>query len=222
MDFKTVLKKLLPDALYFGYHSINITLRNLPLIKQMSFKRWVNNGSPLPPPHIVKQKNIREYADKYKLKTLVETGTFLGEMVYSQKDNFDKIFSIELSQKLHKRAVKKFEKNKNVEILLGDSSKVLKELADSGKLNSPSLFWLDGHYSAGFTALGEKETPILEELETIFRTNQKHVILIDDARCFKGENDYPTIEELSNFIKSKNSNYVLTFSEDIIKVTPDY
>ena len=33
---------------------------------------------------------------------------------------------------------------------------------------TPAIFWLDGHYSAGITAMGEQATPIFKELTHIF------------------------------------------------------
>lgn len=67
---------------------------------------WDKAGKPAPPPHAVKQKAIQWYAEQYGIKLLVETGTFLGDMVAAQLPYFSKIFSIELSQKLHRKATK--------------------------------------------------------------------------------------------------------------------
>ena len=85
------------------------------------------------------------------------------------------------------------------------------------KLSEPAIFWLDGHYSAGMTAKGDKECPIYEELEAIFAgKNLNHVLLIDDARCFVGQGDYPTIDELTKFIRKHNPAYKLEIKKDII------
>ena len=54
---------------------------------------------------------------------------------------------------------------KNVELLHGDSGTELGNVMN--KINQPALFWLDGHYSAGVTAKGDKDTPIYEELVCI-------------------------------------------------------
>ena len=57
--------------------------------------------------------------------------------------------------------------------------------ATVGKLEEPTLFWLDGHYSGGVTARGSKETPILDEVDKILSTKEsRHVLIVDDARCF--------------------------------------
>jgi len=44
-----------------------------------------------------------------------------------------------------------------------------------------------------------------------------HVILIDDARCFNGEGDYPNIKQLKAYIKGKNENYHIEVKHDIIR-----
>jgi len=142
MSFKEKIKNIIPEPVFYYYHSISIILKNLEIVKGKNYNSWINLGKPFPPPHVVKQKTIREYSDLYKPTTLIETGTFLGEMVYSQRNHFKKIISIELSPTLHANAVKRFKNLPNVEILLGDSSKVLKELAESGKLKEVCLFWL--------------------------------------------------------------------------------
>jgi len=165
----------------------------------------------------LKQQVIIDYKEKFNYEVLIETGTYLGDMVDSQKDRFKKIISIELSELLYTRAVDKFKGYSNIRIIKGDSGKILPELLD--EIKESAIFWLDGHYSGGSTALGEKQTPILEELSAIFKhKNMKHIILIDDARCFIGEDDYPTISELQILLESNNYNFEVL--DDIIRCEP--
>ena len=180
------------------------------------FNEWKSNGCPIPSPHLLKQITIKEYQKKYNYEILVETGTYMGDMVEAQKTIFRKVFSIELGVDLYNAAVKRFKNDNNVMIINGDSGKELpKVLLD---INEPAIFWLDGHYSAGITAKGDKECPIFEELDAIL-VNKKlnHVLLIDDARCFNGEGDYPLIEKLTEYIKGKNNNYKVEVKDDIIR-----
>lgn len=177
---------------------------------------WMTRGCPAPPPHIIKQLAIIEYQNIYKYTTFVETGTFWGEMVDAQKSKFIKVISIELGIELFEKAKERFKKDRNVLLLQGDSGKVLPEVLRD--INEPAIFWLDGHYSSGITAKGDKDCPIYEELEAIFsNTSLNHVILIDDARCFIGEGDYPKIEELTEYIKDKNDRYQVEVKHDIIR-----
>lgn len=202
-----ILRFLLPKQ---GYWFI----KNQYAKKQL--KDWRKNGCPVPPPHIVKQITIKEYQKKYKIKTLVETGTFMGDMIEAQKRFFSRIISIELDYDLFNKAKKKFKNDKNVFIYQGDSGKVLSKLLKD--VNEQAIFWLDGHYSGGVTTKGDKECPIYEELDAIFDDNKlNHVILIDDERCFTGKGDYPTVEELTKYITNKNKDYKCYIKNDIIR-----
>ena len=179
-------------------------------------RRWQQNGKPYPVPHIVKQTVINQCRKQYGLTTLVETGTYLGDMVDVQKAYFDQVISIELSEELARLAQKRFGRNANVDIRQGDSATVLKQV--TRLLRTPALFWLDGHYSGGITAKGDTECPIFSELEAVFSNNQDHIILIDDARCFIGKGDYPSLEELSKFITQRDIRYRISVEHDIIRV----
>lgn len=179
---------------------------------------WEQSGKPAPSPGVRKQQIVREYQAKYQLHTLVETGTFLGDMIAAQLPNFTRLISIELSERLYRDARKRFKNDAKVELYQGDSGKVLPRILPT--IQEKALFWLDGHYSAGITALGDKYSPIVEELEAIFQYNIGHILLIDDARCFTGEEGYPTLAGLEQLIKSKHPAYSMTVADDVIRVTP--
>lgn len=205
---KKVLKPFIPQVVWN-------TLRKR-WQEKSQLNEWNKNGCPVPVPHIVKQVTIKEYQNKYKYAVLVETGTYLGDMVEAQKKRFRKIFSIELGIDLFNEATKRFKNDKNVTIIQGDSGKVLPQILS--EINEPAIFWLDGHYSAGITAKGEKDCPIFEELDAIFDSKKlNHVLLIDDARCFIGKGDYPTIDKLTEYVKSKNDKYQVEVKHDIIR-----
>ena len=143
------------------------------------------------PPKEYKWDIVKEMGKDFN--TLVETGTYMGEMIWANRNNFSLIHSIELFDEYYHKAVRKFSNFKHIHIHYGDSSDVLKELIND---LPPSLFWLDAHYSGGRTAKGKKETPIKEELEIILASDNGHGILIDDARCFGNFTDFPTLDEL--------------------------
>ena len=178
---------------------------------------WEKNGKPLPPPHIVKQMAIEEYRNKFHAEIFVETGTYLGDMVEAQRDHFKKIYSIELSEKLFNKAQKRFKDHSHVKILHGDSGTVLNKLMN--EVDKPALFWLDGHYSGGITAKGEKETPIEKELEIILQAGPKHIVLIDDARLFIGKMDYPSMAALKKKVQLLRPGSSIEVKRDIIRIT---
>lgn len=187
--------------------------------KELELINWEKNGKPNPTPHLIKQQIIKDYQSKYKASILVETGTYLGDMVEAQKKNFKKVYSIELSEKLAAKAQKRFKKDQHIQIIQGDSGTKLSFILEN--IEEPAIFWLDGHYSEGITAKGDKNCPIFEEVDAIFNASSiNHILLIDDARYFIGAEDYPTIEELSTKIKSKNPSYSITVENDIIRAVP--
>jgi hypothetical protein len=180
---------------------------------------WRENGRPVPPPHEVKQQTLRNYAKEFGLRTLIETGTFRGDMVEAMKGTFDRIYTIELSKDLFEEARARFSGVKNVECIHGDSGVELGRILE--RVREPALFWLDGHYSGGVTARGAKETPVYEELRQILSSPIKsHVIVIDDARCFGTAPDYPGIEELRDFVASKRQDLDVAVQDDSIRITP--
>jgi hypothetical protein len=180
------------------------------------YRKWLKAGQPIPPPHTLKQMTVKQFARGHGIRIFVETGTYLGDMIQAIKNSFQTIYSIELSSDLYERAKEKFRNQKHVNIVEGDSSELLGHILDN--VNEPCLLWLDGHYSEGITAKGKKETPILEELKAILNHPVKnHVILVDDARCFTGENEYPTIETLRELILSSYPDYVFRVEHDIIR-----
>lgn len=179
---------------------------------------WVAAGRPNPPPHYNKQLAIREYAQRNHCKILVETGTFLGDMLYAMKDTFEELHSIELDPFLFKKAGERFRKLPQIKLHHGDSGVMLEKIMPQIKLKA--LFWLDGHYSGGITAQANKDTPIVEELITIRSHCKDPVILIDDARDFVGKNDYPTIPELERRCKELFPNHSFAVRDDIIRLEP--
>ena len=180
---------------------------------------WEAAGRPLPPPHLVKQRVLRAYAQRYHLRILVETGTFRGDMVEAMKRTFANIYSIELQSAFHAEATERFRDEPQVHLIQGDSAVELGVLVD--QIQEPALFWLDGHYSAGNTARGQKDTPIMEELAHLLRDQHtRHVIIIDDARCFGADAAYPTLEALREYVLARNPALEVEVRDDSIRITP--
>ncbi len=177
-------------------------------------EEWQRWGAVTLRPHKIKQELIAKYQKKYGCDILLETGTYMGDMVFAQLPLFKEIYSVELSEALWQKAKKRFQNEPKVKLLQGDSGKVLHEIVP--QLNSSTLFWLDGHYCSGITAKSEIECPIYEELKAIFISPFHHLILIDDARYFVGKRDYPTIAELQDFVTKNGSGYQMSIEDDAI------
>lgn len=169
------------------------------------------------PSYEYKRAEILRYAKKSNLRVFVETGTYKGETPAMLINDFDELHTIELSDELYKMVTEKFAGTK-VQTHHGNSAKVLPAIIKD--INEPILFWLDGHYSnAPFCAKGDLETPIIQELSGIFNDkNLPHVILIDDARCFGTEKDYPSIKQFKKMIFSHRPKANIEIFEDIIRI----
>lgn len=209
MEPKEILKNALPEKVLSYLEAFN---------RSRVIREWKKEGEPLPPPHAVKQNVILKHKRKFQIEVLVETGTFHGDTIYAQRHNFKRIYSIELDPVLHAAAKVRFKEFGHIQLLQGDSGVIIPELART--IHQPCLFWLDGHYSGGETARGSLETPILNELHGILSTGQSHIVLIDDARLFIGQNDYPTIDALRNFVFRLRTSYDVSVKWDVIRLVP--
>jgi hypothetical protein len=180
-------------------------------------RAWLRAGGSGPPPHLLKQGILRSFAREHNLRTLVETGTYLGGMVHALRDDFDRVVSIEVDDALCARARHRFARDPKVTIAHGDSMVVLPEVLAS--IQSPTLFWLDGHFSGGATSKGALDTPVEREVELVLAHPVKgHVVLIDDARCFVGANDYPTLDALRARVAELAPGLRFEVAHDIIRI----
>jgi hypothetical protein len=139
-------------------------------------------------------------------------------MVLALQTSFKNIYSIELSPQLYGFCRHRFSRLKHITILNGDSAECLPKILPN--INERCIFWLDAHYSAGPTARGNIDTPIVKELESIASHRIKnHVILIDDADAFDGKGQYPSIEYVKNFVGEKMVGTV-EVADNIIRIIP--
>lgn len=165
---------------------------------------------------------LRSYARSYRPRYFIETGTCHGDTPAALADEFEQLFTIELSATFYAAAQRRF-KDTNVLCLIGDSAEVLPEVL--AELDGPALIWLDGHWSGGNTARGSIDTPVVAELEAIFAAAHRHIVVIDDARLFGGMThhteefaDYPDVEWITEL--ATEHGYMTMVSDDMIRLTP--
>ena len=190
---------------------------------QLKINKVLNRGS-LVPDMVEKRKLMAEYIVHFKPRYFVETGTFMGDTLAFFEKEFDKLYSIELSEDLAAGAKKRFEKDDHIEVIQGDSEEVLPSVLE--KLNGKVMFWLDGHYSSEFylkgewikTAKGNTNTPIVRELELILASGLTSIILVDDARLFTGKDDYPDLRTIKSLVQNSGNPFTVEVSKDIIQI----
>jgi hypothetical protein len=179
---------------------------------------WKLRGEPIRSPHLLKQRTVRDYARRYGLRSLVETGTYYGEMVAAMKNHFAEIYSVEFDSALAARAAKKFARWPHIHILEGDSQLAVPELLKS--LRQPALFWLDAGYYGWAGLQGDKQR-LTSELDSILRDARfPHVILMDDARGLNGQNGAPTVDQLKQRIVTEFPGRSIEVKYDILRITP--
>jgi hypothetical protein len=190
------------------------------IVSVLKVPSWTLRNRPHPSPPHLKRRTIVTLTNKQKFESFVETGTYRGDMLarISKKTSVNRILSIELDERLAAEAQLRFQKNSRIKILQGDSGKVLVNIMP--ELPEPALFWLDGHYSGGVTALGATTTPIFAELQAIDSGKRNSdVILIDDIRLFNGDDGYPTLEELTDFIHELNPKWNCIVLGDFLQIS---
>lgn len=177
---------------------------------------WILRGRPSRSPHLLKQKVVREYGERFGLKTLVETGTYYGEMVAAMKRRFERIYSIEFVAELATRAQNKFAREPHIKIFCGDSQVVMPEVL--GLLAGPALFWLDAGYYGWVGKQGDQQR-LSAELEMILSHPFPHVILLDDARGLTGRDGVPSVDDVKLYVETKFPQRLVEVKYDIMRIT---
>ena len=179
---------------------------------------WKLRGEPRRIPHLLKQRVVLEYARRFRLTTLIETGTYYGEMIAAIGKHFQQIYSIELEPRLAQLAQKRFRGNANVEIIAGDSQSVVPQLVL--RVNEPCLWWLDAGYCGWVGELGNPNRLGTELYSILADSRHDHVILMDDADGVNGEGGSPTLEELIASIVKNYPGRQVEVAHNIIRITP--
>lgn len=148
--------------------------------------------------------------DYKKYPCFIETGTFVGETIFALEPHFEKLYTIEFSEKYYNNTKNAYHGNK-INFILGDSSLVFETLLPT--ITEKSIFFLDGHWSGGDTGCSSKHCPLNEEITHINNLFQHDaIIIIDDFRLFgldkssgKLNEDWSQInkDNLINILKSR-------------------
>lgn len=131
-------------------------------------------------------QKLQDYSNKFnfniKTKYFIETGTNTGKTVCFMQPHFEKVWSIELSQKLYNGFLQQAKSYGNVTTFLGPSEEVLPELCKKAEGNA--IFYLDAHYCYGTSAKGISDCPLIEEIKAIKERKYDDIIICDDLMYF--------------------------------------
>jgi hypothetical protein len=153
----------------------------------------------------------------------VETGTFKGRTARWAARHFDRVITIEGSERLYSEHSVTLKAIRNVEPHLGDSRTILSALAKS---IGPAVFWLDAHWSSGETFGHADECPLMAELTAISH-RIGDVVLIDDARLFlhappepHDPDQWPSIVDIVHALDAWAEPPVIQIINDVIFAVP--
>jgi hypothetical protein len=125
--------------------------------------------------------------DKTKYSCFIETGTYNGDTIFALEKYFNKLYTIEFSEKYYNNTKQKYQGNK-INFILGDSSVVFEKLLPT--IMDNCIFFLDAHWSGDDTGRSIKDVPLEEEITYINNLYYHNaIIIIDDFRLF-GSNRY--------------------------------
>lgn len=120
----------------------------------------------------------------------IETGAYRGDGIGHVADLYKQVHSIELSESWYDHCCNRFKNTPNIHLHFGNSKIVLPELLAT--MLEPVTVYLDAHYSAGTTAMGDEikygrsGTPLLYELEILQQRSYHDIIIVDDTRLLGG------------------------------------
>jgi len=124
--------------------------------------------------------NLQDNYTKYPC--FIETGTYNGDTIFSLEPHFNKLYTIEFSEKYYNNTKNKYSGNK-ISFILGDSAIVFESLLSN--ITDKCIFFLDGHWSGDDTGRSNKDCPLEEEITNINNLFLNDaIIIIDDFRLF--------------------------------------
>lgn len=157
---------------------------------------------------------LREHAERYGLRTGVETGIYVGHgSMMEMQDLLDTIYLLDFN---HLNCADAMQACPKATVVCGDSRWTLPTVL--GQLDAPTLFWLDAHLIEIDGPLTDQyPCPLLDELDAIARLAAAgSVILIDDLRQM-GYNGWPSIDGLRE--KAHAHWALVEEDDDIMRIT---
>lgn len=110
-----------------------------------------------------------ELRDQYKIKSVIETGTYYADTTKWLSANFENVYTCELKEDTYAKAVESMKELNNVHHALEDSRTWLPKTLDTAI--SPFIVFLDAHWF---------ENPLLVEIDAIGKSGKRPILIIHD------------------------------------------
>ena len=150
-------------------------------------------------------EHIKQIRDIFKVKTLVETGTFKGINAELHSKNFKEVFTCEKIKDYYYKAKERLSTYDNVFISYSDSSEFLKRF-----LKIPNvLFYLDAHFY-DYTLPKNKRFVVLDELKML-KGKKDSIIVIHDFD-----------NNLGHIVYDGQSLDLNLLRNDLLKINPNF
>ena len=149
--------------------------------------------------------------------TFIETGTAYGQSVDSIRPYFEKIFTVEISEKLYEWLSPQVGHWDNVQRVLGDSLIEIPKYLNSLAKDDHVFFWLDAHWSQGLSSKNHLDVPLVEECSIIDNNYQADVglVVIDDIRLFETKLDEDWSDISKDNVFNSFVNFDIVISQEI-------
>jgi hypothetical protein len=108
------------------------------------------------------KEEFEKLVKKFKIKNIVETGTFKGDTTKEFSKRVDNVYTIESKKEFYFEAKSKLKNLGNVKGFFGSSPEILKKILPN--IKGKTLFFLDAHWGYPW--------PILKELEEISKNKK--------------------------------------------------
>ena len=190
--------------------------------------RWVRSGYRPPAPTFVKRRVLQRSA--IADARWIETGTYLGETTAFLARRFPKVDTIEPMPELARSAQRRFQSSETVTVWEGCSEDLFAGILSESM--EPVNVWLDGHFSGGATFVGDRDTPILSELEALSSFLSKGgsaCVMVDDVRLFAKKHEelpgettregYPPLILLCSWAEEKDLNWEIDHDIFVARTT---
>lgn len=175
----------------------------------------------------VNEALLRRLAELTDAEVFFETGTFHGASIEIARRIFPRCLSVEMAEPLYRAAKQRFAGDAAIELFLGESPTVIRELADELRARRV-VYWLDAHWCTSRESAGESsQTPLIDELNAIDRLNDDSVVMIDDARLYAATpppphryTDWPSFDEVLRALLALNPTHRMMILNDVILFYP--